>query len=107
MSKQLKDRHFDKELRLKLNDLNNKENFITYIVYILTNFLPEDINKIEEFRLSFEDILCDFYIYYKGLETDSEYKERLAKEQAVKDKKLIKLHKLAAELDYKLEKVNE
>ncbi len=109
MSKQLKDRHFDKELRL--NDLNTKEDFITDIVDILTKFLPEDINKVIEFRLNFEEGLpilnCDFYIYYKSLETDNEYKERLVQEQIAKDKKLIKLHKLAAELDYKLEKVNE
>lgn len=109
MNKQLKDRHFDKEIRL--NNLNSKEDFITDIVDILTKFLPNDINKVIEFRLNFEDELpllnCDFYIYYKSLETDNEYKERFAKEQIAKDKKLIKLHKLAAELDYKLEKVNE
>lgn len=107
--KQLKDRYFDKELRLY--NLDSKNDLISKLIDALTKFLPEDINKVTIFRFNIDTNLpllnTDFYIQYKGLETTEEYQQRLIQEQIDKNKKLILLNKLSTELGYKLEKVNE
>ena len=109
--KQLIERYFSKELRLY--SIKSKGDLISKIVDVLSSTLPEDINEVIKFSFNFDNTLplenTDFYVYYKGLETNEEYKERLVKEEKEKDKenKLNLLSDLAKELGYNLEKINE
>lgn len=102
--KQLKDRYFEKELRLY--DIKSKGDLINNIVDGLNKHLPEDISEVNSFSFNFDTSLpllnTDFFIYYRGLETSEEYTQRLIQEQIDKDKKVVLLNKLASELDYKL-----
>jgi hypothetical protein len=111
-TKQLVDRYSDKQLNVY--NLNSKYDLISHLTEALNKFLPEDIHVITKFVYNFDGLIqpltnknCNFYIEYKGLETADEFKQRLLQEQIDIDKKVALLNKLAAELDYKLEKVND
>jgi glycosylphosphatidylinositol transamidase (GPIT) subunit GPI8 len=105
-NKKLKKRHFSKEIRLCF--VNNKADLISKLIEILTQELPEDIDSIEKFGFNLDNSLpllnCDFHVDYAGFETSEEYRERLIKEEASKNKRLKLLTELAEEFNYKLEK---
>lgn len=111
-TKQLVDRYFD--MYLNIYNLKSKYDLISHLTEVLDKFLPDDIHEIRKFVYNFNGLVpplndknCDFYIEYKGLETKEEFNERLRQEQIDKDRKVVLLNKLAAELNYKLERINE
>lgn len=107
--KRLKKRHFSKELRIY--SVKSKSDLISIINQVLTKELPEDINEVLQFGFNFDSSLpllnSDFFVNYKGLENSEEYRERLMKEEASKNKRLKLLVELVEEFEYKLEKNSE
>lgn len=113
--KQLKQRYFEKNLSIDIS--SNKQDLINKIVDYLTTLLPNDMLNIVQFDISINSTIpsvsisniLNSYIYtsYYTLETDDELNYRLVQDKVSNERKLEQLNKLAVELDYKLEKVNE
>ena len=105
----LKNRYKHKELRLR--PIKTKIDLIGKVVSVINSTLSDDIQDVLEFQFSFDSTLLlsdsNFYIYYKSFETNEERKEKEIKEDVERQKKLKLLSRLAEELNYKLEKIND
>ena len=105
----LKNRYKHKELRLR--SIKSKIDLVSKVINVINSTLPDDVEEVLEFQFSFDSTLLlsdsNFYIYYKSFETSEEIKEKEIKEDVERQKKLELLARLAKELNYKLDKIND